>query len=416
MDMVVADTKASVVGKGGPGSGNFGHAGIPGQQGGSMPSGVGAMGFGNEEENAHAARMLSRDMGSVLSGDLRGILSANGLQTRLVRGDIADHPDVPIDSREGIRGADAAFVPEGRSGPLLLLNDRNTDLKPIIAHEIGHIIDHSDPSRNFATTKINRQSMGKEFFEAYDGERNSLSRLARSDPREGFAEMFRSYWDDPGRFRRAAPKSAKYVDKVLAEGGLTIGQVFHGRRFEKARHEWGVCMECPEPATKFVVWAEGMAAAWFCDKHLAEWKEGDGLNDINETRVITPRALEMGPDKFFREIVARHSKSVKDNPPETPRGVASLSEGIAGRIVSEAKALPEERGTAPTRWFEDNFQDWFPESGKGKYVLQHHAFVPEELKDADYRRVVGTRGLGIHGDLRMDRGKEIGRASCRERV
>ncbi|MDP2954385.1 MAG: hypothetical protein Q8O76_13860, partial [Chloroflexota bacterium] len=87
----------------------------------------------------------------------------------------------------------------------------------------------------------------------------------------------------------------------------------------------------------------------------------------------------------------------QDSPSEPPRGAARPSEGEVGHIVSESKALPEERGTAPTQWFEQNFQDWFPESGKGRFVLQHHVFVPEELKDADYRRVIGTRGLGIHG-------------------
>jgi len=51
-------------------------------------------------------------------------------------------------------------------------------------------------------------------------------------------------------------------------------------------HSRSKCMNCSNPPSIEVKWAEGMAHAWFCDKCFAEWKKkNDG--DIVSAKKIT---------------------------------------------------------------------------------------------------------------------------------
>lgn len=36
-------------------------------------------------------------------------------------------------------------------------------------------------------------------------------------------------------------------------------------------HARGRCMDCAAPPTRDVRWAEGLARAWFCERHYQAW-------------------------------------------------------------------------------------------------------------------------------------------------
>jgi len=58
----------------------------------------------------------------------------------------------------------------------------------------------------------------------------------------------------------------------------------------KSRYSYNKCMRCNNPPEYEVLWAEGMARAWFCKEHLKEWikEEHDRRNfsDINSIKKI----------------------------------------------------------------------------------------------------------------------------------
>lgn len=53
----------------------------------------------------------------------------------------------------------------------------------------------------------------------------------------------------------------------------------------KARPRRDKCMKCDRPPTVEVLWAEGMARAWFCDACLDEWKKENGDDIVSEKPV-----------------------------------------------------------------------------------------------------------------------------------
>lgn len=59
---------------------------------------------------------------------------------------------------------------------------------------------------------------------------------------------------------------------------------------QKARHKRTQCMSCPNPPDYEILWAEGRAHAWFCEKHFKEWinEEHDKKNfsDIDYVKEI----------------------------------------------------------------------------------------------------------------------------------
>jgi len=54
----------------------------------------------------------------------------------------------------------------------------------------------------------------------------------------------------------------------------------------ESQHSRSKCMNCSNPPTVEVKWAEGMAHAWFCDKHFEEWKK-EHAGDIDYVKKIT---------------------------------------------------------------------------------------------------------------------------------
>lgn len=45
------------------------------------------------------------------------------------------------------------------------------------------------------------------------------------------------------------------------------------------------CMRCNQPPTIEVMWADGRARAWFCDKHFEEWKNEEERDIIKQRKV-----------------------------------------------------------------------------------------------------------------------------------
>lgn len=75
---------------------------------------------------------------------------------------------------------------------------------------------------------------------------------------------------------------------------------------QKYRHARDKCMGCRKAApTVDVIWAEGMARAWFCDKCLVKWKQEDGCHAVDYEKKVTTGEVpenwtdvhkEFGPD------------------------------------------------------------------------------------------------------------------------
>jgi len=82
----------------------------------------------------------------------------------------------------------------------------------------------------------------------------------------------------------------------------------------KMSHSPAKCMDCPKPPTVEVLWAEGMAHAWFCDACFEKWKKqknsmsdiGTNEGDINKVRklpvnVASKRWSEGPPTKVMEK-------------------------------------------------------------------------------------------------------------------
>ena len=57
------------------------------------------------------------------------------------------------------------------------------------------------------------------------------------------------------------------------------------KSLNKARPRKDKCMKCDMPPTVEITHAEGRARAWFCDKHLAEWKKENPYDTDSEKKV-----------------------------------------------------------------------------------------------------------------------------------
>jgi len=59
------------------------------------------------------------------------------------------------------------------------------------------------------------------------------------------------------------------------------------KRIAEARHRRDQCMECSKPPVYEVLWAEGMAHAFFCEDCFKTWAfEGDGKGEVNSVKEI----------------------------------------------------------------------------------------------------------------------------------
>ena len=99
----------------------------------------------------------------------------------------------------------------------------------------------------------------------------------------------------------------------------------------EGRHSRNKCMECDNPPTAEILWAEGKAHAWFGDKCFKKWKnEGDGWHEVDALKKIingeaskkfsdnkTPNlkeaveATQEEKEKHFEERTNKHIKLVQ---------------------------------------------------------------------------------------------------------
>ncbi len=69
------------------------------------------------------------------------------------------------------------------------------------------------------------------------------------------------------------------------EGGAAPGDVTEEPE-EKARHRRDKCMSCDKAPTIEVLWAEGMAHAWFCKKCYKAWLKESDMHEVNYEKEI----------------------------------------------------------------------------------------------------------------------------------
>ncbi|MBA7534306.1 DNA ligase [subsurface metagenome] len=83
------------------------------------------------------------------------------------------------------------------------------------------------------------------------------------------------------------------IDKDRKEpyfANQVIGIAERANILQKAQHKRTECMNCSKPPVYEVLWAEGMAHAWFCKKHFKEWVGPDceehsgGFSDIDSVK------------------------------------------------------------------------------------------------------------------------------------
>ena len=81
----------------------------------------------------------------------------------------------------------------------------------------------------------------------------------------------------------AAPEILRLAKEFAQEKNIQI---------EKYKHSREECMECDKPPEYEVLWAEGMAHAWFCKEHFKEWVSPDceehtgGFDDVDSVKEI----------------------------------------------------------------------------------------------------------------------------------
>ena len=95
---------------------------------------------------------------------------------------------------------------------------------------------------------------------------------------------------------------------VLGDSTENVSKLFE---LEKARHSIERCMWCSEPPTKAFLWAEGMALAWFCDKHATDWAKE------NKSEIVASHPLVEGEDprKWARKRIDEHYHGSKKEVP-----------------------------------------------------------------------------------------------------
>lgn len=132
-------------------------------------------------------------------------------------------------------------------------------------------------------------------------------RKSRAEHRVSDAEMRRWGWrgqqlylyyfqsvetyDPPLEIEQPPEDAQRWVEGVmLKEEALREG--FAQELSEEARHRRDHCMRCDAKPTKQVLWAEGKAMAWFCEKCLGEWHaEGEGWHAVDKLITVDDEAL-----------------------------------------------------------------------------------------------------------------------------
>ena len=135
----------------------------------------------------------------------------------------------------------------------------------------------------------------------------------------------------------------------------------------EAKYRRDRCMRCEKPPEYEILWAEGMARAWFCEEHLAKW-------------------LGESPDRFSQDLSAvkrvvngEAAKKWKDNPnPDIRSRLKGILEGSAcapamqrQKINSPTFAYMAVYGKEPDQWIPGRTGGPEKEWRKGIMIDEH---------------------------------------------
>lgn len=128
-------------------------------------------------------------------------------------------------------------------------------------------------------------------------------------------------------------------------------------------------MSCKEAPEQEFLWAEGMARAWFCNLHAAEWLKYNS-DDVNATRKV-------------------------------PNGVVSPGSPYRKDAIPEKDAIGEDAGNSGQDDWEGSWFNQIPSSGMGRFTYQRHYRGLTKYHSKLLEDVLLTKENMVHGDFRI---------------
>jgi len=174
------------------------------------------------------------------------------------------------------------------------------------------------------------------------------------------------------------------------------------RSVEKVNYRKDKCMMCDKPPEYEVLWAEGMARAWFCKDCLRKWVNSEhdrrNFSDINEIKRVEGGAV---------------GEKWKDNtnPDIRDRIKRELSKAVSAEAKAKAEASKKEDKVVLFRFFYPQKTSISPLMGYRKGEKYSVEAMVEFLKDLAKKEELGTeippvitqkKYDGIHSQLHWD--------------
>lgn len=185
------------------------------------------------------------------------------------------------------------------------------------------------------------------------------------------------------------------VTEEATEDGSVVGDVTEEPE-EKARHRRDKCMNCSKAPTIEVLWAEGMAYAWFCGKCYKAWLKESDMHEVNaEKKVLHGIARKKWSDRVSpkaldeKGILAR-LKAIGDRLRLRRRG-----EGYVKKVNDYAKTLI----VAYDEWAEK----WAPRLA-GATLAERDPLIAQATREMDeMMQEIAVEGLPEAYALGLDR-------------
>ncbi len=193
---------------GGPGSGNFGHAGRPGAVGGSGEGG-GKLGNGG----APSPRLVGsggtsqRLTAQRITSTLRSTELPKGAATGMKKIEIHDNLDTPKDVAAGLSTA-GWYDAWGKNAGVLKINGADPDNATEVLHEIGHHVH---------LAKLDSASSDEWASISRKGKAARISAYARTNTGEHFSEAFQAYARGGAhreKLRKLEPKTHNFMSRL----------------------------------------------------------------------------------------------------------------------------------------------------------------------------------------------------------
>lgn len=184
-----------------------------------------------------------------------------------------------------------------------------------------------------------------------------------------------------------------YVDVVLRKIVIDSEDLRFMKSYSRAR-----CMECSRPPEVEILWAEGMAHAWFCKKHFKEWKRAveaeNRAQGFDPEEVSALRELKWGvaSKRWSKPITKKESEEYLKTHKITKRALKPITRFQAphpsqrGRGHTDAYAVDDIWG-----WAESKIKD--PDDG-----------VTAEQKFNGFRSIAQYDGKRV--SIRFESGEE----------